>query len=185
MTCGNAGHGALSCGPAVIGSNRLSTAVRGEYVGNTWGSYGHVRPSDSRGQRQRRLDARLRDLFLAIDALGVDPEEDFSRCARPTRRPGSSGSPACRGRGGGVNTRGTSWPRFLGELGLDCAEASKVSTDAPVCQTGSLSGPWGGEHFAQNVVQVREQVERLGDLLTLTGRDGLVDLVRDLAARLG
>src|SRR5665647_439429 len=27
------GSGALSCGPAVIGSNRLSTAVRGEYVG--------------------------------------------------------------------------------------------------------------------------------------------------------
>jgi alkylation response protein AidB-like acyl-CoA dehydrogenase len=53
------------------------------FAGNTPGSYGHVRLFDSRGQRQRRLDARVRDLVLAIDALGVDPEEDIHAVPGP------------------------------------------------------------------------------------------------------
>ena len=41
------------------------------------GSFGHVRLSDGCGQRQGRLDALPRYLILAIDALGLDPEEDI------------------------------------------------------------------------------------------------------------
>jgi hypothetical protein len=70
---------ALSCGPAVIGSNRLSTAV----PGNTPGSFGHIRLSACRSQRERCFDACLRDLVLAIDARGVDPEEDIHAVPGP------------------------------------------------------------------------------------------------------
>ena len=71
--------GALSCGPAVIGSNRLSTAVREEYVRKL-----RQRPLfGSRRQCQRSLDAFPRDLVLAIDALGVDPEEDIHAVPGP------------------------------------------------------------------------------------------------------
>jgi hypothetical protein len=78
--------GALSFGPAVIGSHRLFTGVRGECVGKLRSRPGlrdHHGRFRSRRQRQRRLDACFRDLFLAIGALGVDPEEDIDTVPGP------------------------------------------------------------------------------------------------------
>jgi hypothetical protein len=45
--------GALSCDPAVIESNRLSTAVREEYAGKL-----RPRPAFSGGRGGRHVDAR-------------------------------------------------------------------------------------------------------------------------------
>lgn len=65
------------------GCDRVKPAVYGCSRVSTWGRFEHVRLVDIRGQRQRRLDARLRDIFLAIDALAVDPEEDIHAVPGP------------------------------------------------------------------------------------------------------
>jgi len=63
----------------VIGSNRLSTAVREEYGRKLR----HARLLGSCRQCQRGLDACPRDIILAVDALGVDPEEDIHAVPGP------------------------------------------------------------------------------------------------------
>src|SRR5664280_1503204 len=103
-TCGNAGQGPFVWS-GCDGVNRLSTA----FAGNTWG-VGHVRLLDSRGQRQRRLDARLRDIFLAMGALAWTLRTTFTLGSAP-RRPRSVGprhsAKAKRPRGAG---RTDAWP---------------------------------------------------------------------------
>src|ERR1019366_5582229 len=105
LTCGNAGQGPFVWS-GCDGVNRLSTA----FAGNTWGSFGNVRHFDSRGQRQRRLDARLRDIFLAMVALAWTLRRTFTLGSAP-RRPGSVGprhsAKAKRPRGAG---RTGAWP---------------------------------------------------------------------------
>ena len=88
MTCGNAGLGPFVWS-GCDGVNRLSTA----FAGNTWGSFGSARLFDSRGQRQRRLDARLREIFLAMGALAWTLRRTFT-LGSVSRRPGSVG-PRC------------------------------------------------------------------------------------------
>jgi hypothetical protein len=71
--------GALLCGPAVIGSNRLFTVVREEYGRKLR----HSRLLGTCRQCQRGLDAYPRDFILAVDALRVDPEEDIHAVSCP------------------------------------------------------------------------------------------------------
>ena len=96
--------GALSCGPAVSGSNRLSTGVREEYGRKLRNG----RLLGSRRQCERSLDAYPRDLVLAIDALGVDPAEDIDAVPGPLRdllggTPAFSHGPCCARAWGGAN----------------------------------------------------------------------------------
>ena len=136
------GSGALSCGPAVIGSNRLSTAVRGE-------SAGKFRPRPALRQPRSaptpRLDARLRDLILAIDALGVDPEEDIHTVPGPLGDLGGRDPGAQPSRYGRVAQVVRALGQRRGELGIGKSGSTRRSPD-----------PIGGAH-AQGLYEGRWQ----------------------------